>query len=151
GARQRRAARDGRARARRARRTSRRGASPALRPAAAHARLLPGDESDSDQGRDGPPRTLRRRAAAASPADDRRAARSPAPRPGELWTFARRAPPVSIAGEVGVVIGGAAGRMGRMLLSQALDHPALRLVGALEAPGHPSLGTDAGSLIGRAR
>jgi 4-hydroxy-tetrahydrodipicolinate reductase len=50
---------------------------------------------------------------------------------------------------VGVVIAGAAGRMGRMLLGLALDRPGVRLAGALEAAGHPALGSDAGRLIGR--
>lgn len=51
---------------------------------------------------------------------------------------------------VGVVIAGAAGRMGRMLLSLAARDPRVRVVGALEAPGHPSLGADSGALVGAA-
>jgi 4-hydroxy-tetrahydrodipicolinate reductase len=50
---------------------------------------------------------------------------------------------------VGVAIAGAAGRMGRMLLGLALENPRIRLVGAVEAPGHPSLGTDVGQLVGQ--
>ena len=49
---------------------------------------------------------------------------------------------------VGVVVAGAAGRMGRMLVSLAHANPALRLAGALEAPGQPALGSDAGRLAG---
>jgi 4-hydroxy-tetrahydrodipicolinate reductase len=51
---------------------------------------------------------------------------------------------------VGVAISGAAGRMGRVLVGMALDESRARLVGALEGPGHPDLGRDAGRLIGRA-
>jgi len=50
---------------------------------------------------------------------------------------------------IGVAVAGAAGRMGRMLLALALDHPGAKLVGALEAPGHRELGSDAGTLVGR--
>jgi 4-hydroxy-tetrahydrodipicolinate reductase len=47
-----------------------------------------------------------------------------------------------------IVVAGAAGRMGRRLLALAQADPALRIVGALEAPGHSALGTDAGTLAG---
>ena len=49
-----------------------------------------------------------------------------------------------------VMVAGAAGRMGRMLVTQVLHDPDLRLSGALEAPGCPLLGVDAGALIGEA-
>ncbi|HEX7786643.1 MAG TPA: 4-hydroxy-tetrahydrodipicolinate reductase, partial [Methylomirabilota bacterium] len=43
-----------------------------------------------------------------------------------------------------VVVAGAAGRMGSRLVALLKDDPELRLVAALEAPGHPALGRDAG-------
>ena len=39
-----------------------------------------------------------------------------------------------------VVVCGAAGRMGRLLVSLIHDHAALHLVGAVEAAGHPAGG-----------
>ena len=47
-----------------------------------------------------------------------------------------------------VVIAGATGRMGLMLLKAVAASPACRLVGALEREGSPHLGADAGSLAG---
>jgi 4-hydroxy-tetrahydrodipicolinate reductase len=47
-----------------------------------------------------------------------------------------------------IAIHGAAGRMGRRLVAMAADDPALALVAALESPGHPQLGEDAGSIAG---
>ena len=47
-----------------------------------------------------------------------------------------------------VAIVGAAGRMGRMLVSQVLKDPELTLSGALEYSGHPLLGQDAGTVAG---
>jgi 4-hydroxy-tetrahydrodipicolinate reductase len=47
-----------------------------------------------------------------------------------------------------VVICGAAGRMGRLLVTLARDDRRLRVAGAVEAPGHPTLGRDAGELAG---
>ena len=44
---------------------------------------------------------------------------------------------------VRVVIAGAAGRMGRTLVRAVLEDPQCLLAGALEAPGHPELSTDA--------
>ncbi|HEY8515204.1 MAG TPA: 4-hydroxy-tetrahydrodipicolinate reductase [Candidatus Binatia bacterium] len=52
------------------------------------------------------------------------------------------------ATRVPVIIGGAAGRMGRMLVSLASRDDGLRLAGGIEAPGHPDLGTDLGRLAG---
>ncbi|HLK12428.1 MAG TPA: 4-hydroxy-tetrahydrodipicolinate reductase [Candidatus Binatia bacterium] len=49
---------------------------------------------------------------------------------------------------VGVVVCGAAGRMGRLLLALARADPGLRVAGAVEAPGHPSIGRDAGEIAG---
>ena len=47
-----------------------------------------------------------------------------------------------------VVVAGAAGRMGNRIVACLAETPGLRLVAALEAPGHPSLGADAGELAG---
>jgi 4-hydroxy-tetrahydrodipicolinate reductase len=48
-----------------------------------------------------------------------------------------------------VALAGASGRMGRQVLEQLLAAPDLRIVGALESPRNPELGTDVGALIGR--
>ena len=50
-----------------------------------------------------------------------------------------------------VVVAGAAGRMGSRVVACLQDAPDLRLVGALEAPGHPALGKDAGEVAGVGR
>ncbi|HEU4437715.1 MAG TPA: 4-hydroxy-tetrahydrodipicolinate reductase [Methylomirabilota bacterium] len=50
-----------------------------------------------------------------------------------------------------VVVAGAAGRMGSRLVALLQDDPELRLVAALEAPGHPALGRDAGESAGVGR
>lgn len=47
-----------------------------------------------------------------------------------------------------VAVAGSAGRMGRMLIETVLGSSDLRLAAALEQPGHPQLGKDAGELIG---
>jgi 4-hydroxy-tetrahydrodipicolinate reductase len=47
-----------------------------------------------------------------------------------------------------VIICGAAGRMGKLLVSLVREHPQMRLVGAIEAPGHSALGKDAGEVAG---
>jgi 4-hydroxy-tetrahydrodipicolinate reductase len=47
-----------------------------------------------------------------------------------------------------IAIHGAAGRMGRRLVALAAADPGLRVAAAMEAPGHPLLGQDAGSLAG---
>ncbi|GIW41146.1 MAG: 4-hydroxy-tetrahydrodipicolinate reductase [Candidatus Binatia bacterium] len=49
-----------------------------------------------------------------------------------------------------LVVSGAAGRMGRQLLSLAFGE-GYPVLGAVEAPGHPLLGTDAGELVGAGR
>ena len=47
-----------------------------------------------------------------------------------------------------VVVGGAAGRMGTRIIALLAETPELRLAAALEAPGHPALGRDAGEVAG---
>ena len=49
-----------------------------------------------------------------------------------------------------IAVAGAGGRMGRMLLDAVLAAPDCQLVGALDVPGSPALGQDAGSASGRA-
>jgi 4-hydroxy-tetrahydrodipicolinate reductase len=49
---------------------------------------------------------------------------------------------------VGLVVCGAAGRMGRLLVSLGREHPGLAVAGAVEAVGHPRLGEDAGRVAG---
>lgn len=48
-----------------------------------------------------------------------------------------------------LAISGVAGRMGREIATQALADKALRVVGALEAPGHEALGQDLGQFLGK--
>jgi 4-hydroxy-tetrahydrodipicolinate reductase len=50
-----------------------------------------------------------------------------------------------------VVVAGAAGRMGNRLVALLQQETELRLVAALEAPGHPALGRDAGESAGVGR
>src|SRR5918997_1724125 len=50
--------------------------------------------------------------------------------------------------EMRLVVVGAAGRMGRMLIRTVAETPGCRLVGAIEREGSPALGQDAGSLAG---
>lgn len=47
-----------------------------------------------------------------------------------------------------IVVAGAAGRMGRTLLRAVMEDAGCCLVGALEAPDHPELQSDAGELAG---
>jgi 4-hydroxy-tetrahydrodipicolinate reductase len=49
---------------------------------------------------------------------------------------------------VRLVIAGAGGRMGRALVELVLRSPDLKLAAALEAPGNPLIGRDAGELVG---
>jgi 4-hydroxy-tetrahydrodipicolinate reductase len=49
---------------------------------------------------------------------------------------------------VDLVVCGAAGRMGRLLIALAREEPGMRVVGAIEAPGHPAVGHDAGVTAG---
>ncbi len=50
----------------------------------------------------------------------------------------------------GVVIAGASGRMGRMLVEEVLGSGEVRLAGAVERPGHDWIGADVGKVMGRA-
>src|SRR5438552_12020386 len=52
---------------------------------------------------------------------------------------------------IDLVVAGAAGRMGTRIVACLVGNPDLRLVGALEAPAHPTLGRDAGELAGVGR
>src|SRR6185295_2443474 len=47
-----------------------------------------------------------------------------------------------------IAVNGAAGRMGQRLVALASSDPELEVVGALERPGHPRLGQDAGLVAG---
>lgn len=48
-----------------------------------------------------------------------------------------------------IAIAGASGRMGRMLIEHVLNTEGVTLAGALDVPGSPALGQDAGLLLGR--
>lgn len=50
----------------------------------------------------------------------------------------------------GIVVTGAAGRMGRMLLQEIAASDRFRLVGAIVRPGHPWVGRDVGQAMGGA-
>jgi len=52
---------------------------------------------------------------------------------------------------VPVVVCGAAGRMGRLLVALAHEDPDFTVAGAVEVGGHPALGRDAGELAGTSR
>lgn len=47
-----------------------------------------------------------------------------------------------------IIVCGAAGRMGKVLVNLAHEHPEARLVGAIEAAGHWAIGKDAGEVAG---
>ena len=51
--------------------------------------------------------------------------------------------------EMRLVVAGAAGRMGRMLIAAIGDSLGVTLTGALEYSGSPHIGEDAGLLVGR--
>ena len=51
--------------------------------------------------------------------------------------------------ELNIAIAGAGGRMGRMLIEAVLADPDARLAGALDLPGAPGLGSDAGAFLGK--
>ena len=51
-------------------------------------------------------------------------------------------------GTIRLAIHGAAGRMGQRLIALAAADPQLQVVAALESPGHPDLGRDAGQRAG---
>ena len=48
----------------------------------------------------------------------------------------------------GIVITGASGRMGQMLIAEVLASKSMRLIGALERPGHQWIGKDLGEAMG---
>ena len=48
----------------------------------------------------------------------------------------------------GIVVTGASGRMGQMLVRLIAESPAARLVGAIERPGHEWIGRDVGEAMG---
>jgi 4-hydroxy-tetrahydrodipicolinate reductase len=48
-----------------------------------------------------------------------------------------------------IAIAGASGRMGRMLIEAVLNDPDAALAGALDRPGAPQLGEDAGAFLGK--
>jgi 4-hydroxy-tetrahydrodipicolinate reductase len=50
---------------------------------------------------------------------------------------------------VRIAIAGAGGRMGRMLIEAVLADPQAQLVAALDQPGSPAIGNDAGAALGR--
>ncbi|MEY8833293.1 4-hydroxy-tetrahydrodipicolinate reductase [Phaeobacter italicus] len=50
----------------------------------------------------------------------------------------------------GIVVTGASGRMGQMLIRTILDNPSARLVGAVERSGHQWVGQDIGAAMGGA-
>jgi len=52
------------------------------------------------------------------------------------------------ANPIELVVAGAAGRMGTRIVALARESSDLRVGAALEAPGHPALGADAGELAG---
>jgi 4-hydroxy-tetrahydrodipicolinate reductase len=57
-------------------------------------------------------------------------------------------PGAPTANLIDLVVAGAAGRMGTRIVALARDTPGLRVAAALEAPGHRSLGADAGEVAG---
>ena len=50
--------------------------------------------------------------------------------------------------KITIAIHGACGRMGQRLIALAKDDPALQVVAAIDAPGHPNIGRDSGELSG---
>ena len=52
---------------------------------------------------------------------------------------------------VGAIVCGAAGRMGMRLVSLIEADSEMHLAGAVEAPGHPAVGSDAGEVAGVGR
>ena len=48
----------------------------------------------------------------------------------------------------GIVIAGASGRMGQMLIAEVLASKSMQLIGALERPGHEWIGKDLGEAMG---
>lgn len=60
-------------------------------------------------------------------------------------------PPAGGVSTADLVVAGAAGRMGSRIVALARETPEVRVVAALEAPGHPALGRDAGEVAGTGR
>lgn len=58
---------------------------------------------------------------------------------------------MSPAGNIRVAVNGAAGKMGRRLVSLISENPKFTLAGAYERDGHPDLGKDAGYISGCAK
>ena len=56
---------------------------------------------------------------------------------------------MSTTSPIRIAIAGASGRMGRMLIEAVLQSPDYELAGALDIPGSPALGLDAGAPMGR--
>ena len=56
---------------------------------------------------------------------------------------------MSTSSPLRIAIAGASGRMGRMLIEAVLNAPDCELAGALDMPGNPALGSDAGAFLGR--
>src|SRR6185369_7591528 len=117
------------------------------------------DQSHPDQGSDGDGRHAGARVPPADVPDERRQSRE-APRDPQALRPDQVAP-MSVAGgetspNVGrrgastadIVVAGAAGRMGNRIVACLAGQPDLRLVAALEAPGHAAIGRDAGELAG---
>ncbi len=50
-----------------------------------------------------------------------------------------------------IAVSGAAGRMGRRIVALAHEHPEITISGALESPGNPAAGMDAGEVAGIGR
>jgi len=49
---------------------------------------------------------------------------------------------------IGVLVAGAAGRMGQRIIHMVNENPETELIGAIERPDHPSVGQDAGVVAG---
>jgi 4-hydroxy-tetrahydrodipicolinate reductase len=56
--------------------------------------------------------------------------------------------PISVERKVRIVVAGAAGRMGKTILSLALKDPEIKIAGAFEQADSPSVGRDVGELLG---
>jgi 4-hydroxy-tetrahydrodipicolinate reductase len=66
----------------------------------------------------------------------------------QLW-LAKMAKGADMA-SIGIVVTGASGRMGQMLIHEITGNPALHLVGAIERAGHAWVGRDVGAAMGGA-
>jgi len=56
---------------------------------------------------------------------------------------------MTVAQPLRIAVAGAGGRMGRMLVQAIGEDPGLQLSGALDVPGSPAVGEDAGAFAGR--